>query len=273
MARSGNQSAAMLALGVLVVILSILLAVTIRFRHFYAVLLLGQFIALCSLPGSRLHRQIYARLYLVFVGSGVIADLVMGRHVGRFWYYGHYGLADYIILYAFSYPVAGIVMVQSFLAVKELLLNMKDGPGSSLALNSRQYVAVIAPLTAALAATFVAALVNHKQNLMALAYVLAALLASLVMSFVTALSNHRTLIDDVHGQPLRMVAALFAATYFNAFLHEIPNTFVHQWTYTNHPWPTLHILNIPAIVLIGWPLLLVFPLSVYYWVRSLPPSS
>lgn len=272
MGRLGNQGTVMLALGVLVVVLAIILAVTIRFGHFYEVLLLGQFIALCSLPGSRLYRQAYTRLYLVFIGSGVIADLVMGRYIGRFWRYDHFGPADYAVLYAFTYPVAGIVMVQSFLAARDLLPKMKGRPGRSRALSARHYAAVIALLAPALAGTFVEGVVSHNQNLMALAYILAVLLASLVMSLVTALNNHRTLIDDVHGRSLGMLAAFFAAAYFNAFLHEIPNTFAHEWTYTNYPWPAVHIFSIPVLILIGWPLLLVFPLSVYYWVRSLPPS-
>jgi hypothetical protein len=70
MSRPGNQSTATLALGVLLVILSILLAFTIHYKHFYELLLLGQFIALYRLPGSRLHRKMYTRLYLAFIGSG-----------------------------------------------------------------------------------------------------------------------------------------------------------------------------------------------------------
>lgn len=150
---------------------------------------------------------------------------------------------------------------------------MRDRLGWSRTVSLRQYVAVIAPFTAVLLGTFVEGLVNHNQSLMALAYVLAALLASLVLNFVTALNTHRTLIDDVRSQPFRMLAALFTTTYLNAFLHEIPNIFAHEWTYTNYPLPTLHIFSIPAIFLIGWPLLLLFPLSVYYWIRSLPSSS
>lgn len=262
----------MLALGMLLVILSIVLAVTIHFRHFYELLLLGQFLALRKSSAGKLHRLAYTRLYIVFIGAGMMADLVMGRYIAGFWRYNNYHLADYVVLYAFTYPMAGIVMVQSFLTVKQLPLKIKDRPSRSHTLNSRQYVVIIASLSVVLVESFVGGLVSHDQGLMAYAYVLAALIACLVMSFATALNNHGTLIDEVRGQPLRTLLALFTATYFNAFLHEIPNRFAQEWTYINFPLPGWHIFNIPAIILIGWPVLLVFPLSVYYWVRSLHPS-
>ncbi len=256
---------AMLALGVLMVMLSMLLAVTIHFRHFYELLVLGQFIAMYGLPSTRLCRRLYAPLYLILAGAGVIADLIMGRYIGRFWHYNHFGLADYLILYAFTYPVAGIVMVQSFWVVRALLLLIRERPDWSRALSVPQYIAVIIYLTVALLAVFAEGLIAGSQNLLALAYVLAVLLAFLVISFVTTLNNHRTVVDDARSQPLGMLAAVSAATYFNAFLHEIPNTFAHEWTYTNFPLPALSIFGIPVIALLGWPLLLLFPLSIHYW--------
>jgi|APSaa5957512622_1039677.scaffolds.fasta_scaffold52954_1 hypothetical protein len=53
--------------------------------------------------------------------------------------------------------------------------------------------------------------------------------------------------------------AMILTTLINAFVHEIPNTFAHEWVY-NIPYFTLEILQINVIVIVGWIILISVPL-------------
>jgi len=53
--------------------------------------------------------------------------------------------------------------------------------------------------------------------------------------------------------------SIFLAIIINAFLHEIPNTFVWTWEY-NIPYINFEILQINIVVIVGWSILIAVPL-------------
>ena len=55
--------------------------------------------------------------------------------------------------------------------------------------------------------------------------------------------------------------AIIVTTLVNAFLVEVPNTFVWEWRYTI-PYITFEILRVNIIVIIGWVFLVMIPLMV-----------
>lgn len=52
---------------------------------------------------------------------------------------------------------------------------------------------------------------------------------------------------------------IIVATLINAFVHEVPNTFVWEWKYTI-PYITFEVLQINIVVIIGWVILITVPL-------------
>lgn len=55
--------------------------------------------------------------------------------------------------------------------------------------------------------------------------------------------------------------ALLIATFLNAFLHEIPNTYAWPWQY-NIPYVSWEIFQINIVVIVGWLILMAVPLLV-----------
>ncbi len=56
-----------------------------------------------------------------------------------------------------------------------------------------------------------------------------------------------------------LAPAIVLTTLVNAFIHEIPNTFVWEWVY-NIPYVTLKIFQINIVVIAGWVILVSVPL-------------
>ena len=57
------------------------------------------------------------------------------------------------------------------------------------------------------------------------------------------------------------IAIITIATFANAFLHEIPNTFAWEWVYTI-PYVTFEILQINIVVILGWVILIIATLII-----------
>ncbi|RLE46731.1 hypothetical protein DRJ25_03750 [Candidatus Woesearchaeota archaeon] len=55
-----------------------------------------------------------------------------------------------------------------------------------------------------------------------------------------------------------LALAIGITSLINAFLHEVPNTFAHNWIYTI-PYIKLEILQINIVVIVGWVILILLP--------------
>ncbi len=56
-----------------------------------------------------------------------------------------------------------------------------------------------------------------------------------------------------------LTLTIILTTLINAFIHEVPNTFVWAWIYTI-PYVTLEVLEINIVVIVGWVVLIAIPL-------------
>ncbi len=259
--------------GLVTAIVSVVLAVYIKFDHFYEYLLFSLFLVLYAIGGQRIGRRIYTYMYLAFAGSGFVGDYIMGVHQAKLWHYTSFHGLNLAILYVVAYPLAGIVMVQSYDVILHTLSRKADPDKITSLLGVRYHALLFIVLFAAFIGTTARAIADPIPAKSVLSYVSAALLAAATLSLMTARRHHPTLLDVIRHSPNTTLFAMIVATYGNAFLHEFPNTYAHEWVYTNYPLPGMHVFNIPLVILIGWPLLLFFPLSVYYLLRESVPSS
>lgn len=254
-------------IGCTLMVTALLLARFTRFRHFYEILLLGLFLLLHAVVGRRITKKVYIYLYVVFFWAGIIADLIMGISITRFWKYNYSNLGDYLILYLVIYPFAGIVMVQTYIAIKTVILKIRDRRNTKPLLSLRQYRLLISGLALTFIGVTAAAMSHPNPWLYTAFYLLASILAFLLLSMVAQAHGHKTVIEDLHMHPLKILLVLFLATYVNAFLHELPNTYAREWSYTNYPLSHLHVLGIPLIMLLGWPVLLIVPVAAFYYIQ------
>jgi hypothetical protein len=259
-----------LYVGFALVVASTLLARFAHFRHFYEFLLPGIFLVLRALLGARIPKQIYVHLYVIFIVAGLIGDLIMGIDITKLWHYNYSSIGDYIVLYAMSYPLAGIVMVQSYVLIKRRFLKIRDIKSKHPLVGIKQYWVLIACLAIVLALISGAATTHPTPALLSSFYLVASFIAFLLLSVISQAHGHMTVIEDLHHHPIKIVLGLLLAIYINAFIQEVPNTYAKEWVYTNYPLSSIHIVGIPLIMLIGWPVLLFVPVAAYYYIRPNP---
>src|SRR3990167_3571848 len=108
--------------GFLLLDLSILLAYKFHYKHFYEILVAGLFLIFYALDRRYILTPNYVRMYTRFIKAGIIGDLVLGLSLTRLWHYNYNSFFDYLSLYLVVYPVAGIVMVQSFIYLKSKII-------------------------------------------------------------------------------------------------------------------------------------------------------
>jgi len=247
-------------------VVGIYLAVFLHFNHFYEVFIVGLFLVLRHMLGRRISRHTYFTLYCIFVVAGLIGDLLMGLVITKLWRYNYSHIVEYATLYTIIYPFAGIVMVQSYLYCKNIVLKVRARKKIKPLLSPRDYVAIIILLSILLAISSYL-LLNRFTPLRSLSfYILASILALFTLSFYSQLHGHETLIEDIHKSPSKILATLLLATYANFLIQEIPNSYGHQWIYTNYPLNNVNFLRIPIVPLLGWSLLLLVPVAGYYLV-------
>ncbi len=59
--------------------------------------------------------------------------------------------------------------------------------------------------------------------------------------------------DTLHGY-YNPLLAILTVSVFLAITNEIQNTNVYLWKYANYPWPNLAFFNVPAFIVLAWPL-------------------
>lgn len=242
--------------------LSIFLAYRYHYKHFYELLILGIFLIFYALDQKYILTPNYARMYTRFIKAGIIGDLVLGLSLTRFWRYNYNSIFDYASLYLIVYPVAGIVMVQSFIFLKSKFVKREK----------RTYILTprIYRLTALVFTSIIILLMREifqgrsTPIIMGSFFLFVCMYAILNLNFTATFRKKLNLPGELHDHPIILLMVLVAATYFNAFLHELPNIKAQQWTYQNYPWPDLQFLGIPAVAFVAWPILMLFPLGVYY---------
>ncbi len=251
--------------GILIIALSIWLATSLQYRHFYEFMLIGIFLVLY--PSTRIFftTKTFFILYAIFfVFGGLIEDLFFGIIIGEVWYYNYYSILEYASLYLIIYPIGGLVMIMSFLFfIKNYKIKRKRS--SIFQTKLLGYLSLLSTLFVIL---FI--VLKYYYNVIHSSFFIAAfswLFISLFFNYVAAKRKRFPFINILLLNPKKIILATLFATYINAFLHEFPNLFAQQWVYQNLIFEETKFIGIPIIVLIGWLALTVFPVSAYYSIK------
>lgn len=251
-------------LGLLILDLSILLAFAFQYRHYYELLVLGLFLILYALDAKFLFLPTYIRLYKQFVKAGIILDLFLGIILTNLWHYTFTSIWEYLPLYLVAYPLAGLVMVQTFALFSRLLLR---GKRETYFMRDAGYRRAGYILNACVLLSAAGILATWGGRLFLLTFFVAVILrALLLLAYATHLHRRKNLLDKLHAHPFLITVVLVLTIYINAFIQELPNVTAKEWIYTNLPLTQASLGGLPVIVLLGWPFLALYPASAYLYV-------
>jgi len=198
--------------------------------------------------------------------AALFFDYFVELHIAHLWYYSYTAPWEYAVLYFFIYPAGTIVMIASYLIGRSYFLkNQKIFQVPE----SVYWLFVVLAVAMLICGLLVPATTPHAAKAMLLT--LAAVLMVWVPAQVFAERWHGvSYIHDLIGNPTKCLALTGLATYLNMILHEYPNTYAHEWTYAIHTGTFLDtpILGIALLVWLGWPALVIAPVSFYYLITG-----
>jgi hypothetical protein len=242
---------------------SLLLAFTIQYKHYYELLVLGFFLVLYQLDKRFLLFPQYIRLYVILFKAGIIGDLILGIGLGL-WHYNFAHLYEYVALYGVEYPLAGLVMVQSYIFATQTL-KLTGKIRNPLPITFYKQSPVFFGVTALAAAFLTLQQIAYEISILVF-YSAISLCALALLSYISRVRGHDTLFEEIHNNPLKMLLTLLAIIYFYAFIQEISNSYVHQWTYSDFALAHATFMDVPLAVFGFWPLLVLLPVGAYYYV-------
>ena len=251
--------------GGVLVLAAIWLAVSYEFKHFYEALVVGLAVLQGAALGAAVSRRTYLISFAVFLLLGLFGDLFGGVFLTRLWHYNYAHAWEYLPLYLIVYPVAGIVMFQSYALVRRLF-TAKWEPTAKPA-GKRQLVVLILA-TALLLLLTIWWMIADSVALLSFNIAYITLLFAALFAYIARLQGKSSLVDDLRENPVAVGASLLAATYLNLLLHELPNTKAWEWVYSGVPWQGVQLLHIPIAVFPGWIALAVLPAAFLYAVRD-----
>ncbi len=244
--------------GIVLVSIASALAFVWHYHHFYELMLAGLLLIFGPfVPKGTFSKRRIVKLYLVFILAALTVDLLLGLAITKAWYYTYSGIFEYVILYAWTYPAGGFVMVQSYIIAYTLFTrdSSHDHP-----INARIFWAVLAFFAAA---TFTI-LLSKKYLAPSLWGVLFGASAVLTLCSATALRceirGKRSYLRDIISHPRAMFVGTFLATFANLLIHEYPNVYAREWVYRSD----ILILGIPLFIWLAWPLLTIGSVSLFY---------
>lgn len=250
-------------IGFFLVDVALLLAFAIQYKHYYEILVLGFALMLYELDRRYLFFPQYFRLYVILLKAGLIGDLVLGIGLGL-WHYNFEHLYEYIFLYGVEYPVAGVVMVQSYIFASKLLKRRKQVRRLLPLAVYKQGIAILG--LCSLVSAGLALTPRFYEVFSLVFYASIALTALFLLSYVSRVRGNDNLLEELHSNPLKTLLVLFVVTYFFAFVHEVSNSVAQQWTYSAFSYAHMQLWGIPLIILPFWPLLVLLPVAAYYYV-------
>lgn len=257
-------------IGLAIFMLGCLLAFVANYNHYYEILLLGMFLTMQPLvPKQDFSLPKYLYLYLVLIVAGLIGDLVMGLWVTRLWSYSYNSITEYFSLYSLVYPLAGLVMVQSFLVARKYLFRPKNSD-TKISTKSVVLASIVLLALASLSIWFV---VNDNSLTSRVGfYVSMSGFAFCVLEVFSLHYTNNSLLCDIRRHRSGILTSALIATYVNFFIHEGTNIPVGQWVYETTDVEHLIIFGSVSLHVVAfWPLLLLLPLAAYYTVHPNNP--
>lgn len=239
--------------GALLTALSLVAAFQYSYNHFYEILLAGLFLFLRGVKKTvTADRDLFLQTYIGFVFLGIAGELIAGEIAGL-WRYSYISPVEYGLLFLFVYPFGGLVVVQTF----EILTEGVSQSDASRFFNPSVLFLLGLVLVAG----------SYLSYQSGTVFILQPLTVFGLAVFVNALSEIRSgdsFQRRLDASTLENTTLLIAVTAIHAVVHEYPNVYAGQWDYIASPIMEIDLFGIPHLVLAGWLVLSVFPLSVFY---------
>lgn len=254
-------------------LLSAVAAILLHFSYFYSTFVIGVFLFFDSLAhllnrslafSSNLER-IGRTFWALIVGFIVATDFVGGQIIFSVWRYPPYAsFANWVLLYIIIYPVGGLSVIAMFRFFDTVFASLI--PGRLFNFQNAELwtkrilklIFVFSPLV------LIIPLVLYFAGLVPVVsgnwfvYSLLFLFIFFEWTFffdclVMAFGGRPILLDILRGEK-KTIMALLVSGLLSAFLHEIVNTYVHEWVYLADKFPVTAatFLGVPIMVFITW---------------------
>lgn len=268
------QRRACIWIGFAISVFSLFLIFIVKYNHFYELLLIGLFLMLFFAPGQQISKKTYFLLYFYFFLIGLIIDLFLGLSVCKLWTYPYKYLFEYIFIYVVIYPIGGLVMLKSFLLFERLLTILMFKNKNQFAKNTSEdfnNTNIKIFLIVSLVIFSLGIIITNYYQTFKYYGVLLFFFSYMTLFWLINFEAEkyiRSYLSNIQRAPFLFAVATIVTAYTNGFIHEYPNTFAHQWKYQGLPFQDMFILHIPITAFLGWPLLVIIPISVYYFVLA-----
>jgi len=195
--------------------------------------------------------------YLTFFLSALVIDLLMGRYLANIFLYPHYDNIDiYIHVILIGYPFA-------FLSCSALYRFLHGLFHRILAIKPNSDIQAKASLRSIARLLLFGTIVSVALPLINFTFfnnrcvhelvVICLFIGVFSLSPIKLIFGKRCLLGDLLSADWAAILALMVSIPTNAFVHEIPNTFVLEWQYQHMPFTSMEIMNVHILALtIGW---------------------
>lgn len=273
-------------IGLLLATSAVIAAIVWRFPYWYTPFTIGSFLLFDRLSERYAHRsvlQYLARgrwrvgvlLYLIAAGLALIVDVVYGRILAGAWVYpSWHGLANIVIPVFFHYPFGFLSLYATFQALRGMLgvagtKLRKESPREDTGqqqdgLSSRSrlfnWYGPLSLIT--LVACVVVPLLNYWLNASRgegeLLFIVM-LVSTVAFDGTRDLLTGDSILRALAASGKRYAGSIILTLAWAVPVNEGPNLFAREWVYLIHPFG----LPLWAILILGWPFLLIVSTAVY----------
>jgi len=201
----------------------------------------------------------FAKYYFTLAVLGFLADYIIGQALTGVWSYPFYNsISDWLRLYLLIYPIGGLSTIELiyFLAsiFREKVVLIHEDVKNLLVTKlefSTDILLILAIITYLISKTIIP--LSHIQSIIIVLFSVWIILTTFKLKYYLKHWTH-------------WIAIIGASAILSIFVHEIPNTAVHEWKYyPPHLFPDYSILGIQLWLIWGWYLLVLVMLK--YWIQ------
>lgn len=261
------------AFGGTLFVLSGVAAMLLRFAYFYSSFVVGLFLffdAAAHLLDPALSftsnlERIGKTFWLVLGGFIILTDLIAGQIVFSVWRYPVYtSLINWLLLYFIIYPVGGLSLIAMFRFFQ--LWFGRIFPGRFFVIANVQLLvkkilrliffalplAIIIPLFLYLVGDV--GVIAREWGWYALLFLFLFVEWTFFFDVLILAFGGQPILADFLSGDRQTILAVAISGLLGAFLHEVINTYVHEWTYVAENFPVTQalFLGVPVMVFVAW---------------------
>lgn len=192
-------------------------------------------------------------IYFLFVLFTIVIE-VLGRVIGKMWYYPNYDLLDHIIhVFLIAYPFGALSVVAVYNVFKDLSKRVfKHKPNYEFSERFMQKVST--PLIVFSVAIYIFLAIYHiyigPANTKILSLVFLSVLGLDAVNFKI---NKKSIFSEIIAGNYSIIFSVILTTIVSGLIHEVPNTFSYEWIYQNIPFTSYEIWDVSVFILTaGW---------------------